>query len=636
MDSSDEEEVFEDALEEPVLPKPAEAENRSKALNSKEVSLPEGLAAARESIDKFLNNHFDEARAIVQPLADCSIYHALGYGVFMYLKAVMTFEQKHIEEASAVLSQACENIDSYRHKRSKSAGLVDTLGKLIKKAAPDYDQYTDNQVHAELCYAEILLLKAVLTLCEDETLVSFVKAGLKVRTCYQSFRECWTILQERTTWSNQQHRKDFESGVRFGVGCFNLMISLLPARVMKLLEFIGFRGNKDAGIGELLRVYHEKDGLRQFLASLVLLGYHLVLSHFLGNEIEQSNIELCHHILEEKLARYPQGAFFLFFQGRYHFIEGEMSQAIHWYKAACQSQNEWPQFHHVCYWELIWAHQFKQDWWGAALYAHRLLQESKWSRCFYAYQKAAMMCMVQEELTIEERREQIELMTNIPQWKQKIAGKSLPMEKFALRKSERFLEQGNVLVLPALELIYVWNGFKVLGKSWSMIEPMFRLIEQHLSRVEKEKDQRLFYLEDFCLLTLLKGVCLKHMKSPLQAEECFQAVSQHRGTLKRDTFLIPYAMYERGLLLKDQGSFSEALDLLEKTKNDFKDYLLQSRLHFRIHSAQIEIRAKLKQSKRSTSRKSSAGQESVVNGLDSMLALPSTEQETIRMIKNPR
>ena len=173
--------------------------------------------------------------------ADVSIYHALGYGVFMYLKAMMTFEQKHIEEASAVLSRACETIGSYRHRRSKSTGLVDTLGKLIKKA--DYDMYTDNQVHAELCYAEVLLLKAVLTLCEDETLVSFVKAGLKVRSCYQSYRECYSILQERT-WSNQDHRRDFESGVRFGVGCFNLMISLLPARVMKLLEFIGFGGNK--------------------------------------------------------------------------------------------------------------------------------------------------------------------------------------------------------------------------------------------------------------------------------------------------------------------------------------------------------------------------------------------------------
>lgn len=53
---------------------------------------------------------------------------------------------------------------------------------------PDYDTYTDMEVHAELVFAEILLLKATLTFCEDETLVSFVKAGLKVRTCYQSFR----------------------------------------------------------------------------------------------------------------------------------------------------------------------------------------------------------------------------------------------------------------------------------------------------------------------------------------------------------------------------------------------------------------------------------------------------------------
>ena len=55
--------------------------------------------------------------------------------------------------------------------------------------------------------------------------------------------ECWTIMQHRQ-WHNDQHRKDFESGVRMGVGCFNLMISLLPARVMKLLEWIGFGGNK--------------------------------------------------------------------------------------------------------------------------------------------------------------------------------------------------------------------------------------------------------------------------------------------------------------------------------------------------------------------------------------------------------
>ncbi len=60
-----------------------------------------------------------------------------------------------------------------------------------------FDFRTENEVHAELCYAEVLLLKAALTLCEDETLVSFVKAGLKVRTCYQSFRYDYDIKAKK-------------------------------------------------------------------------------------------------------------------------------------------------------------------------------------------------------------------------------------------------------------------------------------------------------------------------------------------------------------------------------------------------------------------------------------------------------
>ena len=56
-------------------------------------------------------------------------------------------------------------------------------------------------------------------------------------------RECWTILNQRN-WDDASNKEDFESGVRMGVGTFNLMISMLPARVMRLLEFIGFGGNR--------------------------------------------------------------------------------------------------------------------------------------------------------------------------------------------------------------------------------------------------------------------------------------------------------------------------------------------------------------------------------------------------------
>lgn len=48
-------------------------------------------------------------------------------------------------------------------------------------------QFSD-QIHAELCYAESLLFKAALTFTEDETMMSFVKGGLKIRSCYQSYK----------------------------------------------------------------------------------------------------------------------------------------------------------------------------------------------------------------------------------------------------------------------------------------------------------------------------------------------------------------------------------------------------------------------------------------------------------------
>ena len=53
----------------------------------------------------------------------------------------------------------------------------------------------------------------MLTICEDETLVSFVKAGLKVRQCYLSFRTCWEILEHRQ-WppGSEHHKAQFEGG----------------------------------------------------------------------------------------------------------------------------------------------------------------------------------------------------------------------------------------------------------------------------------------------------------------------------------------------------------------------------------------------------------------------------------------
>ena len=79
-------------------------------------------------------------------------------------------------------------------------------------------------------------------------------------------------------------------------------------------------------------------------------------------------------------------------------------------------------------------------------------------------------------------------------------------------------------------------------------------------------DTNNYYAEDLCLLLLLRGMCLKHMDSPLQAEECFLEVVSYSGKLKADQYLVPYAMFEYALLLKDQGQFQTAMAHLERAK----------------------------------------------------------------------
>ena len=51
-------------------------------------------------------------------------------------------------------------------------------------------RFEDLEIHSELVYAECLLLRSILTFIQDENLVSFIKGGLKIRACYQSYKEC--------------------------------------------------------------------------------------------------------------------------------------------------------------------------------------------------------------------------------------------------------------------------------------------------------------------------------------------------------------------------------------------------------------------------------------------------------------
>lgn len=271
-------------------------------------------------------------------------------------------------------------------------------------------------------------------------------------------------------------------------------------------------------------------------------------------------------------------------------MKGNLDEALVWYKRSWKSQDVWPQFHHLCFWELLWVNCIRLDWREASLYAAYLLENSKWSRTIYSYQKAVILLQMSDHLSDTERISIDQLMREVPRYKQRIAGKSLPMEKFVIKKAERYFGQKQLLVLPCIELMFLWNSFKVLGKQFEHADGVLRLIDASLMELNSRTERDRYDVDNRALILLLKGACLRQMKSPLQALKCLETVIGMHRDVKEDTYVVPYAIVELALLYVDQGRRDNAIAALEDAKKNYTGYSLESRLHFRIHTALTELK----------------------------------------------
>ncbi|XP_045482719.1 tetratricopeptide repeat protein 39B-like isoform X1 [Harmonia axyridis] len=549
-----------------------------------DMTLDKAMAEAQKAITYFFNNQFSEARNMMIPYADSSMYHALGNSVFLYLEALLTFDPQNIQAASKALKDSIRVCNRYRKKNT----LGESLGKMVRRN--NFDQFTEEEAHAELCYAECLLLKSMLTFIEDETLASFIKAGFKIRSCFNCYRDCQQILNKRN-WDASTTKQHFEGGVMMGIGTFNLMISMLPARIIKLLEFIGFSGNKELGLNDLQKGYH-LEGIRQILCIMTLLGYHLMVLYIVSHS--EGDLRICDEILKKQLEKHPNGVWFLFFKARMEFMKGNLDLSKEWYLKSWRSQNTWPQFHHVCFWELLWVESVRCNWKQALEYSNLLIKDSKWSRTIYSYQKAAIMLMM-DDISPSDREIINNLMKDVPKYKQRIAGKSIPMEKFVIKKAERYFNQQQNLILPVIELMYLWNLFKVF-KQFNITDRVYKLLEKTLASLPSNNSKSKYDADNRALILLLQGACLRRMDSPLQALDCLENAIALQKEIVDDNYLIPYAIVELALIEWEQGNREKAVLALEDARKNYTGYSMESRLHFRIHTALTEYKPELKSS----------------------------------------
>jgi len=570
------------------------------------------------------------------------LYAGLAHATLSFLRAALTLEQADLRAAQESVQNSMAVSNRMRRQVSTAAMLARFLSPYSRTT--DYDCYTDSQIHAELVNAESMLLHTLISFLADQSVICLIKGAFRIRTCHQRYKECIQILSSRQNWGSQEARRHFESGVRMGNGIFNLLMSYLPRRVLRFLEYVGFSGSRSTAISELESSIELADGLRSVLSALVILTYHSYVENLFGLGLYDE--EKVRYLNEKFLATFKDSAFFLLFKGRYNQMIGNLDEALVSFQRCIDAQNDWKQFHSICHWEMMWCYSVRMDWLKAAHYANLLRAHSKWSPASYTYQYAAFLyeqlLQDQQEAKVsdeeyEKRLAEIgELMKSVPSLRIRYAGKTIPADKFAIERSIRFCNQNNGLTMPAMEFLYIWNIFCILKNNKPQVEKILKFIDQRRDQIlgttnpvgqsnrltvgnnrsdkctggkfEQDNDGTLkpdeseprpvgdshasYNPEDLCIISLLKGMCHKHLCQFELAERCFQEVIDNREKImeKQERFLVPHAAMELTLLKLDQMQYEEARVLIKSTRSEYTNYLLETIVHFRLHAASRVIR----------------------------------------------
>ncbi|KAI6143386.1 hypothetical protein BKA82DRAFT_4185656 [Pisolithus tinctorius] len=596
---------------------------------------------------------------------------ATGYGVIQGIKGLMSFEDKDLLNAIHHMKRGITVAAAHRKPPPSLAGrLAGYIVPGLSYSGPEWvAQMTDVEKHAELMYAEGLYYKSLVGIVYSGDWLSFIKEMLNMRTTMSIYRQLGRYLEVADAAYAASHYQDseeslnvpledpsidrhFRSGVYIGLGLSHLALSLMPSRLLTFVELFGYRGDRMEGLRMLERaggwtsgddrdiIPQEDEGLRRPMCDMMLLIFHLVLSAY---TFEGIDVNMARRVVEWNLERYPNSVFFLFGAGRLALVRSQPERALEHYARAAQCQSQYRSMHHISWWEsaiasfALWDVNASKEWWS------RLRAEATWSKATYTYGEAACLA------SLGEHDAAADLMEKVTGLRQRIAGKSIPIEKFAARKARKYLAQGNQLMLSAMELAYVFSAIAhapqriVLEK---MIPDVQKALEElglteagcdssgkslrngsvtgsDYSGEEKikkagngtAKSTCEGYWDNVCLARFLEGVCWRYVAYPdpdadldengslpvtiddagRRAERAFKAVFEHGPKIELDHYLVYYAHFEYGRLLARSGKMDEArthFDLVLSGKavevssaGRKGKYSLENALHVRTYAA---------------------------------------------------
>ncbi|KAI8332039.1 hypothetical protein BC941DRAFT_359617 [Chlamydoabsidia padenii] len=587
--------------------------HHSNKVHQAEASLYNDLKDARLAIDLFLNSRITECLDIVNGKRQSSMYHALSYACLLAGTSILTYQREDIAKAITAMKETYQLADKFRYHSWKHHIRGISKGHTIK----EIKNMTNLQRHAELVYAEAYLMKAGLQILYDQNLVLAIRQAIKAYAAhgiYKSLEAYMLYAQEQAGLGVDvvaEYGLDghLVSGIAFGMAGFNLTLSAFPDFILRLVEFVGFQGDRTLAFWYCRSVggWDDKnkqqqqqgpdEGLRRQFCDLILMGYNIVLSKM--TLLSHVDHELGDRVLTYHLQQYPDGMIFLALKGRQLATQRQLDKAKEYYQRSMEVQDVWPQLQDVARWELGTLALIEQDWRCAHAMFSILLKQNRWSKTVYTYLYATSLYMLAlDNHPPGAKRDALldhvaQSMKSVTKTKQKIAGKSIFIEKFFARKSRKFDLQGNRLLFPDLEILLSIGGLELMPAN---------IIHKNLSRItvvlkRLETSQSLYVNDDICLAHLLRATLYRFLfdiESPppqqqsllghdelnrqhpykLIHRQSIQTIMDSAQKVQLDHWVYYFALYEKAQLLIMDKLYAEAkreLDYILRCteKNEF-------------------------------------------------------------------
>ncbi|KAL1116206.1 hypothetical protein AAG570_005701 [Ranatra chinensis] len=356
------------------------------------------------------------------------------------------------------------------------------------------------------------------------------------------------------------------SAICFGYGLFHLCVSLLPNSLLRLIQLLGFAGDRTTGL-EALMFARQGPDMRAPLATLALLWYHTIVRPFYAVDGHNVNagVEAASRLIEESQPDYADSALFLFFKGKIHRLKNDIDGAVSVYSSAVERSPQ-REMQLLCLHEVAWCRLIQLDYPLAYSAFLQLKHSAQWGKPFYAYLTAVCAGAIGD--------------TNVVvRLTPKLMGVLKSEEALHRLISHRAAVLGqqppHYFRLLAYELLYLWNDLHATKQMNSIIEDC-----DTSSDIEEPM---------VGLRNLIKGVCWRLIGDMEAAVRCLQESLAQRALLSpnaRDSHVSAFAHYELGtIFLAQPERVEEGKRLLYHAQSAYKDYDFENRLNIRIHTA---------------------------------------------------